>query len=140
MLVKKILVPVDGSVHSINAVEYSIFLAKQFDCQVLLLHCHRRFPSYLGEPELQKVIDKTLEEANRLLEPCRHLYQTAGINVAELLLEGPARNAIPDVAAIENIDLIIMGSKGKSDLEGLMLGSVTHKVLHLAPCPVLVVR
>lgn len=140
MHVKKILVPVDGSVHSMNAAEYSIFLAEQLNCEVLLLHCHRRFPSYLGEPELQKVIDKTLEEANRLLEPYRQLYQTAGINVAELLLEGPARTAIPDVASIENIDLIIMGSKGKSNLEGLVLGSVTHKVLHMAFCPVLVVR
>jgi nucleotide-binding universal stress UspA family protein len=47
---------------------------------------------------------------------------------------------IANVAEVEKCELIVMGSKGKSDLEGLILGSVTHKVLNIASSPVLVVK
>jgi nucleotide-binding universal stress UspA family protein len=46
---------------------------------------------------------------------------------------------IVDVATFYDVQLIVMGSKGESDLRGLLLGSTTHKVLQLAPCPVVVV-
>lgn len=51
-----------------------------------------------------------------------------------------ADDAIVEVAKIEHCDLIVMGSRGRTDLEGLLLGSNTHRVLKTAPCPVLVMR
>jgi len=48
--------------------------------------------------------------------------------------------AIVDAADYERCDLIIMGSRGHSELEGLLLGSVTHRVLQMASCPVMVIR
>ena len=56
------------------------------------------------------------------------------------IVGGPTADVICEVAELEKCDCIVMGTRGKSGLESLVLGSVTHKVLHLAPCPVLVVR
>lgn len=140
MELKKIIVPVDGSEHAMNAARYSIGLVKRFDCKILLIHCHKAFPSYLGEPYFQQVVDKTLRHAHKLLEPYRDLFKREEVNFEELLLEEPAGKIIPEVAANEKVDLILIGSRGKSDLEGLIIGSVTHQVLQLSPCPVLVVR
>ncbi len=140
MELQKIIVPVDGSEHSMNAARYSINLVKKFDCEVLLIHCHKAYPLYLGEPYFQQVVDKTLNHANDLLEPYQELFVEAKIRFRSLLFEEPAGRAIPEIASIEKADLILIGSRGKSDLEGLFIGSVTHQVLQHAPCPVLVVR
>jgi nucleotide-binding universal stress UspA family protein len=140
MNVKQIMVPVDDSKYSFDAVQYSIDYAKSMECEILLLHCHKQFPTAIGEPFLQKSIDKILESANDVLTPYREIYEENNVPVKELLLEEPAGKVISETARIEGINLIIMGSRGKSDLVGLILGSTTHKVLHTAPCPVLVVR
>ena len=84
--------------------------------------------------------EKIQEASNVLLEPYRQIYKEYNVEFEELILEGPAGKTIAETAKIENVDLIIMGTKGKTDLEGLLLGSVTHRVLHYAHCPVLVVR
>ncbi|MCP4361525.1 MAG: universal stress protein, partial [Chloroflexi bacterium] len=55
-------------------------------------------------------------------------------------LEGPAANAICEVAKIEKLDMIVIGSRGRNKLEGSLLGSCTQRVLNMAPCPVLVIR
>jgi len=140
MKIKQIMVPVDDSRYSFDAVQYSIDFAKGLKCEILLLHCHKQFPTTIGEPFLQKAIDKILENANDVLEPYREIYKENDVPFKELFLEEPAGKVISETAKIEGVTLIIMGSRGKSDLAGLILGSTTHKVLHTAPCPVLVVR
>lgn len=55
-------------------------------------------------------------------------------------MEGHADDVIVEVAKIEKCDLIVMGLRGRTDLEGLLLGSNTHRVIETAPCPVLVMR
>ena len=140
MNVKRIMVPVDNSSYSFDAVQYSIDYAKCMECDILLLHCHKQFPNSMGEPFLQKSIDKILETANNVLEPYIEIYKENGVGFKQLLLEEPAGKVISETAEIEKINLIIMGSKGRSDFAGMVLGSTAHKVLHTAPCPVLVVR
>jgi nucleotide-binding universal stress UspA family protein len=140
MQLKNILVPVDGSEFSMRAAGYAADMATLTDCEILLLHCLKSFPSLRGEPYLQKAINKLLKNAKQLLDPYKKLVQDAGITCADLILEGPAAKAICTVANREKIDLIVMGSRGRSDLEGLLLGSCTHRVLKTSPCPVLVVR
>lgn len=140
MEIKRIMVPVDESDHSLKAVRYSVQFAEKMQCSILLLHCHKEFPSVLGEPYLQNAIEKILKESDTVLEPYRKILKENKADFEELVLEEPAGKAIVETAEIENIDLIIMGTKGKTDLEGLIMGSTTHRVLHLAPCPVLIVR
>jgi nucleotide-binding universal stress UspA family protein len=107
---------------------------------VVLVHCHKPFPSALGEPYYQQAIDNILQTAQELLKPFRSILTEGEVVFEERILEGPARQAIAQAAVVEKADLIIMGTRGLGNLEGLVLGSVTHKVLQTADCPVLVVR
>ncbi len=140
MQLKKILVAVDGSEFSMRATGYAVDMAKLTDCEILLIHCHRSFPAILGEPYFQKAINKILKKSNELLDPYKKVVQDAGVTFIDRILEGPAAQAICEVANIEKIDMIVMGCRGRNDLEGLLLGSCTHRVLKTAPCPVLVIR
>jgi nucleotide-binding universal stress UspA family protein len=136
----RILLPVDGSAHADRACHYAAQLARLMEGRVLLLHCHRSFPKVIGEPYLQSIITRTLEEAQDCLKPYAQHLRDQAIPLEERVLEGPAAAAIVQVADIDQCDLIVMGTRGRNDLQGLFLGSVTHRVLQTAPCPVMVVR
>lgn len=140
MQIKRILVAVDGSDHSMHAVRYAMELAKQMEAEILLVHCHKPFPSMLGEPYFQHAVDKINEDARKLLEPYITLLEDSNITYVDRVLDGSPAENIANAATVEKSDLIVMGSRGLNDLEGLLLGSVTHRVLKIAPCPVLVIR
>lgn len=140
MTQKKILVAVDGSTHSDKVLETAIEYAKLLQAKVILLHCHKRFPTLLGEPLRHDAIADILLHAEKLIQPFSERLREAGIDFEERLMEKPAREVIPDVAKIQNCSLIIMGSRGLTNLEGLFVGSVTTRVLHTTPCSVLVVK
>ena len=140
MQIRKILAAVDGSDYSMGAAAYAVEMAGVMNSAIILIHCHKSFPVVLGEPYFQKAINKIMKNANELLEPYREIMNAAGVDYTEKVLEGPAAKAICHTAEVEGVDLIIMGSRGRNDLEGLLLGSCTHRVLKTAPCPVLVVR
>lgn len=140
MQIKKILVPVDGSGHSMRSARYAMELARLVDADIVILYCHKSFPVVLGEPYYQKAVDDLTEKSNDLLEPFRDLFRNSGIKFTDRILAGSPHEIIPEVADIEKFDIIVMGSRGCTDLEGLLLGSVTHRVLHTAKCPVLIVK
>ena len=135
-----ILLPVDGSAHADQALGYAIDLVRELDGHILLLFCHRPFPKVIGEPYFQSIITRTLEDAQERLKPYCDKLLRAGTRFEDRIMEGPAGKTIVHVAVIEKCDLIVMGTRGRSDLQGLLLGSVTHRVLQTAPCPVVVVR
>lgn len=135
-----ILVPVDGSEHATRAAAYAVKMVRLMAGRLLLIHCHRPFPVKLGEPYFQKAIDQTLQQAASLLAPFQSMLAEAKTDYRDMVLEGPPAEKICEVARIEKCEMIIMGSRGRSDLKGLLLGSVAHRVLQQAPCPVLVVR
>lgn len=96
-------------------------------------------PSYLGEPNFQQAVYTRLEAAGAIIKTS---LQDVGEIPGELkteVLEGPAAEAILKVADTRQNDLIVMGSRGLGTLSGILLGSQSMKVLHHAPCPVLVV-
>jgi nucleotide-binding universal stress UspA family protein len=79
--------------------------------------------------------------AERLVNAAAQQAQARGVREARTLVrEGDPAKAILEVAQGEGVDLIIMGRRGMSDLAGLLLGSVTHKVTHLAECACLTVK
>jgi len=140
MNIQRILNPVDGSDHSIRSTTYALELGRVFNAKVILMHCHERFPIVLAEPYFQEAVNKINKTAEELIEPFVNLLEESDVQYDIRLLEGPAGNKISDVAAIEKIDLIVMGSRGVSDFAGLLLGSVAHQVLHKSDCPVFITK
>ena len=136
----KILVAIDGSEHSYLIVDKAIEYAMLFDVSVLLVYCHRRFPTIMGEPYRDEQISSIISESEKVIAPFLQHIRNAGITVEERLMEEPAGAVITNIARIEHCDLIVMGSRGLTNLAGLIIGSVTNRVLHTAPCSVLVVR
>lgn len=136
----KLLTAIDGSIHSIAVLDKAIEYARLLNGEIILLYCHKRFPKILGEPYKDKAITDILLEAEKLIKPYLQTLKDSGVPYVERLMEEPAGSVIPNVADIEKCSLIVMGSRGLTDLEGLIIGSVTHRVLHLANCPVLVVK
>jgi len=83
----------------------------------------------------------TLEtEAQRLLQASLARVQHAGLQVETLFVQGTPTQMIMDTADEQGVDLIIMGTHGRTGLAHVFLGSVAEHVVRQGPCPVLVVR
>ncbi len=79
--------------------------------------------------------------AERILQTAARVVKDHGAGDAAMLIEdGDAAKRIIEISKSRNVDLIVMGSRGFSDIEGLFLGSVSHKVTHYAPCTCMTVR
>ena len=135
---KKILVAVDGSEYSRQAVPTAIEVAKKFEAEVFVLHVNEhdlgRAAAYPRETEA---------EATQIATAAVQMISDAGITAygeVRVAFLGQAANEIVATAEIHGADLIVMGSRGLSDIAGLFLGSVTHKVIKLAKVAVLVDR
>jgi len=137
---KRILIAVDGSKFSDKVMDVGLEYARRQDAEVVFVHCHKKFPKLVGQPYRDKMISAIRDEAEEIARPYLNQLTEAGIHHVERLLEEPAGSMIPEVAEDEKCDLIVLGSRGLSNLQGLIIGSVTHRVLHTAKCPVLVVK
>lgn len=140
MNIKLILNPVDGSQHSIHSTRYAIDLAKLLNARIILMNCHERFPIVLSEPYFQQAVNEISKASEELVEPFIKMLEKAEVEYDVRVLEGAPGNKIPEVAKIEKIDLIVMGSRGVTDFTGLLLGSVAHQVLHKSDCPVFITK
>ena len=148
-MINTILVPTDGSVFADKAVSLAGELAKIHGAKIILLHCvldimHKDVPKHLqdiADIEKQTVGDALVAGGKEVLKRAEARLRTQGAkNIETTLPSGRPAQAILDYARAYNVDLIVMGSRGRSDLEGLLLGSVSHKVSHLAPCDCATVR
>jgi len=135
---EKILLAVDGSEPSNRAVREAGELARRTEAQVYVLHV-KEFDRGRGLGyELEN-----FDEATEIVDAALRELKDAGVDTFGEVERAPYGRAAREIltrAESEHADLIVMGSRGLSDLAGLVLGSVTHKVLHLAQVPVLVVR
>ncbi len=137
---KKILVAVDGSEHSNLVITKAIEYARLLSGEIVLVYCQIKFPSVMAQLHRDKEISDIIKYAEQLVAPYLARLRESDIRVEERLMEEPAGTRISDVARIEKCDLIIMGSRGLTNLASLIVGSVTNRVLQTAPCSVLVVR
>jgi nucleotide-binding universal stress UspA family protein len=140
MNIKKILNPIDGSDHSVNSTRYAIELARLMDARIVLLHCHDRFPIVLAEPYFQQAVNEINQSSEGLIEPFIKMLEQGDVRFDTRIIEGTPGNKIPEIARIEKIDLIVMGSRGVTDFAGLFLGSVAHQVLHKSEVPVFITK
>lgn len=140
MLFKRILVAVDGSTHSDKAAQYARGVARTQGAELVLLHCPGNIPRLIGGAALEK-LQKDLEaEGQELVKGYRNLCDGYDICFTIEVRVGNSANVIISYAEENDMDLIVMGSRGLTDFEGLFLGSVTHHVLQRTCCPVLIIR
>jgi len=145
----KILVPLDGSELAERALAPAFALAQQAEGGVLLLRVAAPQPLVASTTPLHgdygltlpvQTSDEAQTEAESYLKIVRQDKAPHGLSVWLEAVKGGVAEAIVDTAADIHIDLIVMSSHGYSGITRWVLGSVAEKVLHKAPCPVLVVR
>jgi nucleotide-binding universal stress UspA family protein len=136
---RKILVAVDGSEHARRALETAIDIARRYDATLCLLHAFPHVSDLLGTPFYEQMIESRTMIGRSLLESARTQVGDL-VPVEEQLLQGPAAPAILRVADVERCDLIVLGSRGHSQIGGILLGSVSNVVAQRAHCPVMVVH
>ena len=139
MNISRILLPVDGSRLSDAAADMAIDLAGD-TVSIVLLHVRRAVPTGLGQPNASELLEYLTRGAEEVMAHYRAILTNAKVDFTELVIGGDVAEVIANVADVEKCDMVVMGSKGKSDLEGLFLGSATHKVLQTTNKPVLVVK
>lgn len=147
-MIKKILIAVDGSRHSMNSVTIGAEIAKAVGAKVLLFHVVRpyRLPDSLmsfAKAEHMPVFDPELlrKGAQYLLSGALDEARKVGLKDVDMETEeGPISRTIVDRAKSYKADIIVIGSRGMGDLEGILRGGVSHRVETLAKCPVLVVK
>jgi nucleotide-binding universal stress UspA family protein len=137
----KILVPVDFSDRSVAAVRYARNLACHFHCELVLMHILPSIPYEMGGFEFGGVVmaesfTERVPEARKELEEFL-ADELIGQKVNRVVLEGDPARKIVEYAHAEQVNLIVMPTRGYGPFRRFLLGSVTAKVLHDADCPVL---
>jgi nucleotide-binding universal stress UspA family protein len=142
---QRILVPSDGSEHSLRAAEYALDLAQKYGAELSVLvvmeYEHIRTAA-LPDSVANRLREGVQEAAERALQHTLEHIQKAGGSAQGKMLEGLPSEAIVDEAETGNYSLIVMGSRGLSTQrrDAYWIGSVTERVLRRAPCPVLVLQ
>ena len=136
----RILVAVDHSEMSDRAVRAARDLAVLSKGEVWVLHLRER---EMGAKTGVLRIDETTEDADAQVAASVEVLTEAGVKahgeVRNTIFGYAAREIVNDASEVD-ADVIVMGSRGRGDLAGLLLGSTAHKVIHLSDRPVLVVR
>jgi nucleotide-binding universal stress UspA family protein len=146
VMIERILCPTDFSDFSRRALRKAVTLASWFEARVTALHVVLREPLILPGDAYGAYIPATTDlirarqeedakELSRFIEP----FLGEGVPIETSLIEGDPSREIAAAAAAMPADLVVMGTHGRSGFERLLLGSVTEKLLRIAPCPVLTV-
>lgn len=137
---EKILVPLDGSEHSIRALKNAIQIAKKFDGSITLIHVYTVSPFAITPTQVYRYVQAIRELGNSILEEGKNLVKAERVQVETLLEEGHTIEKILETVTKEKFNLVVLGSRGLSMLKGILMGSVSEGVTKKAPCPVLVVK
>jgi nucleotide-binding universal stress UspA family protein len=141
-MIRRMLVPSDGSEGSMGAARYAAGLAKHFDARVTVLHVVEmpRIPDYFFRMKESEIRDEFIEGGKAVLGLTQKVFVQSGIPADVELREGRAGDVISRVASEGGFDLIVIGSRGVGLAESMLLGSVSEQVVRKAPCPVLIIR
>jgi nucleotide-binding universal stress UspA family protein len=137
---KQIVVALDGSEHGWQALEYARHLAECEGGSLWLVHAFPHTSDLRGYEAYDRLISERTEAGQVILNEARERLGDASLKVNEELLEGPPAEAIMKVAEARDADLIVMGTRGLGSLRGLLLGSVSSKVVQHASCAVMLAR
>lgn len=141
---QRLMVPVDFSAYSAEAVRVAADIARRYDASLTLVHVYD--PLVYALPDgfvlfTQPQLEKLFEALEGQLASAKALAVDAGApRVETKLLQGFVAGQIADFAARGEYDLIVMGTHGRTGMKHLMLGSIAENVVRSAACPVLTVK
>nr|WP_294998031.1 universal stress protein [uncultured Methanobrevibacter sp.] len=141
MMYKKILVPTDGSEFAKKAQKHALFLSKVTGAEIIAVSVtENNFVNGLPlDDEVYQLNQILKERSEENLKEFDELNED-DLKITHIVREGSPAKVILEVASEEAVDLIVMGSSGKSGFDRFIMGSVADKVVNSANCAVLVVH
>jgi nucleotide-binding universal stress UspA family protein len=137
-MMSRILVGVDGSEHADKAFEFAVYLAMKTGAKLLILHVFEE----LGT--IGYSINKEIERDNReMLQRYQGRAKKGLVHTSVDVIESRGTDAAEEILKMankENIDAIVLGSRGVGETRESLLGSITYKVSHSADRPIIIVR
>ncbi|MCU0859943.1 MAG: universal stress protein [Thermoplasmata archaeon] len=138
--IKRILIATDGSEYTREAVTYGLKLAKVLGAEVTALYVvdQTSFVSFPMDSSVVSVYSLLENEGKKAVDEVVAEGGALGVKVTPIVVEGSPTRKIVETA--HDMDLVVMGTLGRSAISKLFMGSVAERVTRYAPCPVLVVR
>lgn len=142
----KMLLAVDGSDNSLRAARHAATLMKSVpDLKVTILNVRspaENFAKFSPWVSPQTIESETIKMSNNIIEKAKKIFTEEGLDVETDIITGDPGEVITRYAKEGNFGHIIMGTRGLSNLKGIILGSVSHQILHMADpdCPVIMVK
>jgi nucleotide-binding universal stress UspA family protein len=144
IFLKRILVPIDFSEHSKNALRYAITFAKQFQAELLLVYVVEPtvFPAdfSFGQVSIPSFEKELRERGKKELDQLAATCAEGKVPAKTVVKTGKPFLEIINIAKKEEVDLIIIATHGHTSVEHILFGSTAEKVVRKAPCPVLSLR
>ena len=134
----RILIPTDGSDAVETAVEHAFGLAEAYDATVHVLYVVE--PPYAADAAMADVYSSLEAAGERIVTDVGERAAAADVESVTATRTGTAHREIIEYAEAEGVDVIVMGTHGRTGLQRLVLGSVTERVVRLSPVPVVTVR
>ena len=137
-----ILVPVDGSEDAKSACQVAAQLTGAIPGKetIHLLYCVDPIPSLIGGDQRAMLMQTHEDEAMKIFSDATSLFNETNINIKTYIKYGPIAESIVYTASELGCTMIIMGTRGQSELKSIVIGSVSHDVLRNASMPVLLVN
>ncbi|MGM8850665.1 universal stress protein [Salinicola halophyticus] len=142
-MTQQILVPIDGSASARKALAHAVLVQQATQARIHLLHVPEipvatdALGAMVGASPADYTPEKGRLTGERLLAEAWRAVSGGSDEVTYHVEEGRPAHVIVQLATNLGVDMIVMGSRGQSNLKSLMVGSVSHKVSHIAPCPVI---
>ncbi|ELZ71112.1 universal stress protein [Haloferax sp. Atlit-10N] len=137
---REILVPTDGSRAAERAIDHALDLAKTYDARIHALYVVDTSIYTSLDAGADVVIDALEREGDAATRHVREAGEEAGIDVQAEVVTGTAYRSIREYIDDHDIDLVVMGTHGRTGLSHYLLGSVTERVVRTSPVPVLTIR
>ena len=139
-MLKNIVLAFDGSEYSNRALQYAKTFAERFEATLWIVHIFTHTSDLLGYEDFEKYYSKRKARGQAFLDEALQKLADTSVDVRGKLQEGPEADSILKIAKSCQADLIVMGTRGFGTLKGLLVGSVSRKVIHHSSCPVVVVH
>ncbi|WP_100406079.1 universal stress protein [Bacillus solitudinis] len=134
-----ILLPIDGSLHSLRSVDIAVKIAKASNAKVDLLYVIEGSMSKFDVINNDNPVEVEKKRKDRM-QPAQEKLKEAKVEFESLIIHGEPGSSIVNVANQSDYDCLVIGSRGLNRFQTFMLGSVSYKVAKLVKCPVIIVK